>query len=490
MWEVHNGSNASILRYNVGSGSIIPWDSETGQHPRLNDNERMGHWMPSSEFFDPDAKSMGNPWRPLNDDRSGDSVSSESDPDNQEEDSSANIDTQRQWNAYAKAHPFNGNERLLIGAQQNPKLVLNECLCSTHEFTHRLRENQQLHFLETSKLFHYVDSRNISMVGGSHGLTLGANITIKTQNGRSWKEALLEVWENQPDTRNPQILSGFWGVMVSLCTGNARRVRLTELLGTDSVRNLLRPYSWSSNHIRDTYYNAVSSPDPFALHPLWSREEWREELGRVLLIFLRALCQTGYDAKREEFYALWMSTKSKGPRRVVLKPSDHSWVRLLRDSEDSCAMAVIVKKCLGIVSDKEGLQTCRRKGGWAAPSRLETAITVNHKVQSLPLCKIHVCEDNLEAWRTADHHWKASWDVSKFQQGDSFWIGSSRGRLRTVQNLSRSHLLLEWGRFKRDVILGILDFDFGINRDSHWEYTDDEDRPPVRPIPVHIQAGS
>ena len=493
MWKVSHESDGSILHYNVGSGSIVPWDAKPGQHPRLKGNERMGHWMPGSRLSDHGANKEQNPWlaspiSPINE-QFGDSDSSESEPDDQVENSGVNTDTFGDWNTYAKTHPFSGNERLLIGARTSPKLVWNTCRCSTHKFTHRLRENQQLHFLETSGLFHYVDSRNISMVAGSRGFALGLNVNIKTQTGRSWKEVLLEVWENQPDRRNPQVFESFWGVEVSLCTRNARRVRLTELLGTDSIRNLLRPFGWSDNHIRDAFYSAVSSPNPSALGPLWRNKAWREELGNVLLTVLRALCQTGYDTKREEFYALWMSSKSTMPKKVVLKPSDHSWVRLLCDSEDSCAMAVVVKKCLGIVSDEEGLQICRTEGGWVASSRLETAIAVNHKVQSLLLEK-KVCEQNSEAWRTADHQWKSSWDVSNFKQGDTFWMGPSRGRLKTVQNLSRSHLLLEWDRVKRERIFGIMGLNFWTHRDNHWEYTDVEDRPPVRPIPVHIQAGS
>lgn len=123
----------------------------------------------------------------------------------------------------------------------------------------------------------------------------------------------------------------------------------------------MRPLSWSESHIKEEFYGTISSPDPFALRSLWHRKEWRQELGNVLLTILRALCQTDYDASQEEFYALWMPSKHRRPRRVVLKESDHSWVRLLRDSEDSCAMTVVIQKCLGIVSDVEGPQMCQHQ---------------------------------------------------------------------------------------------------------------------------------
>ncbi|KAL9105802.1 MAG: hypothetical protein Q9187_008656, partial [Circinaria calcarea] len=221
-----------------------------------------------------------------------------------------------QCTSYAKANPFSGNEKLLIGAQKNLKLEWNRCRCSAQKFTHQLKELRRLQFLETSKLFHYVDARTVNMTTGSYGLTLGVNITIKTQNGRSWKKVLLEVWENQPESRHPKILENFWGVCISLCTGNAQRVRMIELLKTESIRQLLKPFYWSDNSIKEKFYSAVSSTNPFSLRAIWDREEhWQEELGRALLTCLRALCQTGYDDDREEFYALWMSPKSSRPKK-------------------------------------------------------------------------------------------------------------------------------------------------------------------------------
>lgn len=412
MWNVYSESDSSIIQYNVGGGSIVPWDSEIGQHPQLKENERLGHWMTlSSTFSGSHINEVVNPWLttgdPSEDDQFEDQGSSESEPEDAAENLHINPRLSDQWHAYARAHPFSGSERILIGAQASPKLVWNRCHCSTHRLTHRLKEKQELHFLNTSSFFHYVDSKNLSMVAGGHGLTLGANITIKTQNGRSCKEVLLEFWENQPDARHPRTLENFWGVMISSCTFNARRVRLTELLGTDGIKNLLKPFRWSNSQIGNKFFNAVSNSDPFALRDLWTgREEWQEELGKVLLTCLRALCQTGYDAKRNEFNALWMSLKSTRPKRVVLKPFEHKWIRMLQDSEDSCAMAVVVKRFLGTSSAEDGPQSCIEEGGWHASSRLETAITINNKIRNSVLETARICEEDCDMWRTADHMWK------------------------------------------------------------------------------------
>ena len=258
MWKVHSESNRSILQYNIGSGSIVPWAHEPGKHPQLNANERLGHWMPlNSTCSGSPGSERVNPRLPTGISSEDDEIESQHSPEEEPEDAVETQDVNTttrpcQLNAYAISNPFSGNEKLLVGAG-SPKLVWNKCHCSVHRITHRLKEKQHLHFLKTSKLFQYVDSKNLSMVAGSHGLTLGANVTIKTQNGRSWKDVLLEVWGNQPDARHPRTLESFWGVMISLCTFNAKRVRLTELLGTDSIRILLKPFHWSDGHIKKNF---------------------------------------------------------------------------------------------------------------------------------------------------------------------------------------------------------------------------------------------
>lgn len=491
MWKVHSEVDRSILQYNIGNGSIVPWAHETGEHPQLNVNERLGHWMSLHLTCSGSLGSEGvNPWLSTGgsseDDQIEDQDSSESEPEGALEILDADTTTRScQWNDYAIAHPFHGNERLLIGAKESPKLVWNSCHCSTHRITHQLKEKQRFHFLKTSNLFHYVDSKNLSMVVGSHGVGAGASMTIKT-HFRNWKEVFLEMWENQTDARNPQDLQSFLGVMISLCTFNARRVRLTELLGTDSIRHLLKPFPWSNSDIRNGFYKAVTSSDPYALHGLWAREKkWQEELGRVLLTCLRALCQTGYDSNRKELNALWMSLKSTGPKRVVPEPREHNWVPMLQDSVDSFATAVIVKKCLGITAEDEP-QICRQESGWSYKSRLETAITINHEIRNSALEEAKMREEDLDLWRTADHRWKRRWDVSKVDQGEHFWIQCPQARLKSVRALTRLHLLMEWDVVKRDKLREIFGLELDSTRPGHWEYTDVEDQPPVRPIPVHI----
>ena len=485
MWKVHQEDNDLILQYNFGGGSLVPWDFESGQsHPVLRSDERLAHWLPYDiAVQNLPASNLGETsWG--NDDCEADE-SSESEMENLQ-DQQRTLGNLGEWVNHAKANPFTGQEQLLIGAPTSPKFVRGECRCSVRMFTHELKETGCLHYLETSKLFRFVDTRNINMIAGSHGFTLGAGITIKTQFGRSWKEVLLDVWENEPNARHPKSLGGFWGIFLSLCTFNAQRVRLVELLSTESVCNLLKPFKWSSELVKEEFFKAVLSSNPFAICTLWEEKKgWQEEIGKVLLICLRALCQTGYDSNRKEFYALWMSPKSRWPKRVVLRPAEHSWVSLLQDSEDSCAVAVVVKSSL-IGPSRNGFQNyCPRP---KAPSKLETAIAINSKsIEKMPLRKVHLSKTHNEEWRTLDYRWSHGWNVSKIGPRQRFPLRTPQGRLEVIRVLSESHLLLKWENLKRNKILGFFGLE-ATSEEGHWEYTDDDDLPPVRPVPVHVES--
>ena len=520
--------------YSFSGGSIVPWSPDFGQHPVLNLGERLAHWVPYSLLGYASAPGDRDPWRrqssslsecdmnPQNpnvseldsseqaitiqrhdrttsdtdmpislpdhsDGSETDSLDSESTESEPEEAETHDNSSKTAVYQFAQEHPFEIDDLLLIGAQFSPKLRNHRCRCSVSEYMHRLKEMQRLYPLETSKLFYHIDSKLFNMTIGYNGCNLGAGIALKKQDGRMWKQVLLEIWENQPNARHPMTLDHFWGVLISKCNYNCRRTRLIELLGTDSMHQILKPFSWSNDEMRKAFLEATTSKNPFAVNELWDRRpEWQEELGKVLLTCLRALCQTGYDSSREELYALWMSSKSMRPKRVVLKPSEHSWVRLLQDTENACGLAVIVKECLGITHPSGRHQRCQRQHN--APSRLETSLVINTQIAPHDdLVKLsRKRELDVEQWRTADRNWEYYWDVSKVEDGATFWV-VPRSRLKLCTILSATHLLLDYDTIKRDKFLKKIGAPVG-ERLGHWEYTEDEEHPLVRPIPVHVQA--
>lgn len=341
-----------------------------------------------------------------------------------------------------------------------------------------------------SKSYRFVDSHQSSLVIGSHGLQAGRSKVFKDMKGESLKKALLAIWENEPALREPREFESFWGVAVSLCTMNARRVRIVELLGEKSVTCLLRRFQWSDldadgySYRRYSFLEAVCSNDPCALGNLWDdNPTWQEELGKALLICFRILFKTGYDDDRNEFHILWLPSGCRGLRRVTLRPTDQSWIKCLKDTTYSMTVAVIVEDSLG------NIPSCKRnRPRWfEEPSVLETALCLNSTIDLIrDIRKARGCPEDAH-WipRTDAKTWKHVWDVSRLARGESLWL-SSENRLKVLRPLSDWHLLLEVDIVKRVLFREML----GIGpseRPSHWEYTSEEETDAdIQPIPIHI----
>ena len=126
---------------------------------------------------------------------------------------------------------------------------------------------------------------------------------------------------------------------------------------------------------------------------------------------------------------------------------------------------------------------------WDRPSILETAITVNRRLQDQGLTKTSTdqLEDSL-SWRSADRRWPKIWDVYNISQEALFWI-TSTCRLKVVRPLYSSHLLLKRTTVIRERIRAAIGAEPG-RKESHWEYAtgeSDDDSDIVRPIPVHVK---
>lgn len=345
--------------------------------------------------------------------------------------------------------------------------------------------------------YRFIDARQIGVVAGSHGLTAGMNFIYKDKKETSLKQSLLDRWEYEPQTRDPRELENFWGVAVSLCTMNARRVRVIDLLGVESVTNLLSAFTWKDqvwnpdeatprSEMRDRYLKAVRSSNPYKLVDMWEQNpSWREELGNVLLVCLRILSKTGYDHHRDEFHILWTLPQFRGPRRVIIQAKDQSWIRFLRDTTDSMTMAVIVEDSLGHKS------VCGqdRRQWFRVPSLLETSICVNSELKPFQRLKTKPASLDPYQWIWGDHCilWSKIWDTSRIHDGDIIWTGAQT-RLKVLRIIGRWGLLLKWDDIKRERIRHIIGMKSSA-RISHWEYTnEDEEDGEIRPIPVHITS--
>lgn len=385
-----------------------------------------------------------------------------------------------------QATRFSGNEILVIGAGQDASLQWYDCHCSLNAIRQDLENAGRLDRIIASKSYRYIDSRQRSLVVGSHGVQLGGASTVKDKSHEPYKVGLLDRWENEPSLRDPREFEDIWGVAVSLCTMNAKRMRLVELFGENSVTTLLRHFKWSNSYQRRCFLVAIRSPDPFALGDLWEdNPNWQKSLGEAILICLRILFKTGYNESRDEFHMLWLPPGCRDPRRVTFKSSDQRWIKFLKDTTDSMTVAVIIEDCLGF-----GPCMGYRKDRFKYPAALETAICVNRNIfPAEQLIRSRDTDDNYsDIPRRDGGRWRRIWDVSDIKPGVQFWM-RSQNRVNTIRRFNRRHLLLEMDTVKREKLKEMIGLKPTERWQGHWEYTDAElDGDGDRPIPVHITS--
>lgn len=487
VWKVpHNLDPDMIAKYNVGGGSIVPWLEGAIPQPPLAGNQRFCHWTSNVDLPDDDEES---------------SVSSSKLSNAKEYSVTTGLKAlgstsirslEERLDANTQVRPFRGSERLLIGAKTDPQLEWRSCHCVPDTLKRVLKEAGRLSHMLASKSYRYIDSQQASLVIGSHGIQTGRNVTYKTVKEDPLKIGLLTMWENQPGSRDPREFENFWGVAVSLCTMNARRVRLVELLGEYSVLSLLKHHPWSDQDAeggsqrRRRFFKAVRSSDPRALGDLWDQKPtWRKDLGDALLLCLRILVKTGYDQHRHEFNMLWLPPGCHGPRRVTLRSVDQTWTTVLKDNTYSMTVAAIIDDKLG-----DGPPCNQQTSQWfRRPSVLETAISLNRDLEPIPkLCEATRCVDSYERISRLDGtSWKNMWDVHSLSKDELLWIGPEE-RLKVVKSLSKWHLLVGVDTVKRAILRNMIGMR-PSERLSHWEYTDEgAESADTRPLPVHITS--
>jgi hypothetical protein len=453
VWRVQDKGDTRIKYYDVGNGYIHPWSHHAKYHPMLKANERLCHWTPKE-----------NPWS--------------------EAQGSPLYDAREFMNRKDSLPAMKTTDRLLIGARRrhrNP-MVWSRCRCDIRAIEQRLRRNHRLQHLGASRDYSYVDGRQVSVVGGAHGASMGLGITIKSAKGKSFKEVFVNLWEKQPELRNPRDLEHLWGVTISLCTMNAERVSVFELLNTPSMHRLLDRFDWTDQRRKDGFFRALLSGNLDNLCYLWDQHrDWHDELGKALFCCFRELSYTGFDSDCQEFKAFWISPGSNLLKQVLMKPSEHTWIKFLRDSEVSFTVAVMVEDCLRAKFPGQNIRL--RCGDNQRGSALQTSICVNDEIDPCKqLVRSPVARLDADG---GPQDWEWTWDVSNLKRGGPWYFPfGPQGRLKTLHVLTRSRLILEWDLVWTDVLRKAVGMS-RRERESHWEYTELVDLP-IRPIPVYL----
>jgi hypothetical protein len=179
------------------------------------------------------------------------------------------------------------------------------------------------HLSDTSKMFfvermHCItrprrctDGYTVQVSGCAMGFgNVGGSVTCKRRPGFNMKDTLIERWRN--GLRNIADLESFSGVEVSLCTRNARRRRLWQILGSPTIYSFLKgnTFEWKNIECEKAYYKALSSRKRFRqrFRELYADKNFRVDVGDAISACLDALAETGVDDDTGELSAIWVQS--------------------------------------------------------------------------------------------------------------------------------------------------------------------------------------
>ncbi|KAI9672654.1 MAG: hypothetical protein M1831_000089 [Alyxoria varia] len=382
---------------------------------------------------------------------------------------------------------FSTDANLLIGAITEVEQTTSQlkesrdCKTRSNNVIRNIRQEHRLEEIGTSSDEKYLAHECVTAQFGYSGVTVGSQRVYKRRSGVTLKQAICESWKNNHSSRNPAILHHWLGVEVSFCSNNARRRRLKDILGSTTILHWLDSCKTSSDAMpcEQAFRDSLASKDPHAFYMLWSEHaEWRKDLGQLVSWCLEGLAHSKIDPDGN-LHVLWMPRPDKR-MLVKIKHDQHAWTGFLLDSRDHCSMAVMSRKCL--YSDYRDASVCRsscQETMQTGYSVLETALVINDKAPR---------PNSLELRSTGTGKKRqSSWNVSNVKHGEKLQVHA--GRLTIREHVRKVRLLVEWERGVSKRFYDAkekLTKSVGIESLYHWEFKEDDDSEPTKPIPLFV----
>jgi hypothetical protein len=299
--------------YVVGSGTIIQWQHDPLTSPELIE-ERFCHWICNEELEDGTEDALGRGIK----------------------------------HEYL---PFDGKEKLLIGAPTNsssasvspePWTVNQRCSVPISKVRTQLREAGRLCIVGASKPYHYNDSNQYQLQVGYSGVNVSAMRQYKRVPGQTLKDILIELWAMEPEIRDPKLLEDLHGVEIFMCTYNAQRVSLAQILRLECMHHLLRDFNWRDpGYCTEHFLTLEDTLRPKRLlEPLF-----KEKFDCAVMLGLKMLSKT--DVDRQDNLRIFLSSIcTPKPELATMISKEHSWIRMLKDTATECAMVAFGDSCL------------------------------------------------------------------------------------------------------------------------------------------------
>jgi ankyrin repeat protein len=417
-----------VLRFNLGHGWITPWQPSADE-PALLEGEIFAHYTEDATELD-------------------------------------------DVNLIIAHHR---SQRFLIGAR--PRLRTRG-YCDALRWSTKMRRQGKLAVLGTSRPSMHLESKSISGGLSFPYVNLSASFVWKRKDGSFLKDRLLASWQNE-EKHDPAIMHSHLGVEISACSGNARRIRLSKILGSRSFENYLHqlgmgPDDWEDHN---SYFVALRDPDSRVFERFYRglSDDSRKKIAKAVSASLKALMHTGL-CHDDTFHAFWVPSKRWQRTIVKFTTKNRRWTGLLKDTPESCALPVITTDCL-LIDMPSRAATCHRHSRHSnsaegeASNVLETRLVINSLAD--PPRGLY--------WK------KDEWCFDRIDPHAPFNLGDS-GRLTFQGPVAEDQgVLMRWHNFRGvGVVLTEL-ANSGAKDIHHMEFViEDDDFGEARPALIHV----
>ena len=458
MWKItHTGKPLKILRYDLEHGSIVPFSmiSGNGRHfVRTELNEELCHWISNSEL-------------------------------------------EKFERALAiTSVPQICRPRLLIGACRHNVIPNTEqCYCNLTDVNNRFVSKGYRRIIGSSPRKWVTESKTVGTTVGGAGLgtpTIQYSHT-KKKDGVPVKEAFHKRWKNStPQLRPWGCLLIRYGLQVSLCTGNSRRVRLVDLIAGDTMKEFMQTNpSYATRPWREAFEELLHT-DPARLVTFQADNPIeREGFEEYITSCLDGLIHTGSGSRAHDpFVALWVYNGQ--PWEIAFPRQYRSWAGFVEDSDSTCSF-IVLEKCL---VNRLGLKCChpredmpqgeiqKRRTGRSAV--LETFLTISKRGELPDGLYLELRSDGREHWSVGDlrnrKHFIKLGKQGKLE-GTSFL---SRRIRRNGRNCFKRVLIGEWSSEGTIAAATRVLSAFVTTPETHTEHLCDGSDNEISPLPYFV----
>ena len=219
------------------------------------------------------------------------------------------------------------------------------------------------------------------------GMQVGYQRQYLNRDCSNRKQRLLDRWRPS-ENYEPQIthLLLYCGVEGSLCTRNARRVRLIDVIKSPALSWHRSRLNWNDSKCGEEFRQAIEESGSTRFIEFYESAEpaWKAEIRAAIWRLLQLLSDTGLQDDGDAGFYYYDDSGDDPEIAVILKSRHHTWVKMLVDDGFRATFAVATPLCLAFRYKSLPGQGCRHRRKVSSEySVLETKIVAQKPDQTL-----------------------------------------------------------------------------------------------------------